>query len=181
MYFDSDYGGLKLDTHLDILLYPRYFSPSKYLQLCVQLWSHRWCLLSATGNSLSAEAPVPPSVKPEQLDTKPSRVTKMFLNCFSCFGLILNLPPPPPHQKHLNVESLGAKSLWGVVVRAGIYWHSDAELNCAEPGIARDYLLLRVSRQQQEQGFAAHCKLPFCLLRRHFCHLIKEPKIQFSQ
>lgn len=61
------------------------------------------------------------------------------------------------------------------------YWHSDAKLNCAEPGRARDNLLLRISRQEQELGFVGHCKLPFCLLRRHVSCIIKEPQIQFSQ
>lgn len=32
---------------------------------------------------------------------------KMFLNCFSYFGWILNLPPLPPHQKPQHFEHLG--------------------------------------------------------------------------
>lgn len=131
---------------------------------------------------MSAGAPVPSSVKPEQFDTNPSKVTKMFLNCFSHFGWILNLPPLPPHQKpqNLNVWVQKASEVLQFML-VFKHWHNDAKLNCAEPGRESDDLLLRVSRQQQELGFVEHCKLPFCLLRRHFSCIIKEPKIQFSQ
>lgn len=74
--------------------------------------------IACWGNSVSAEALVPFMVKLKDFDAKPTKVTKMFLIHFSCFGWIPNLPSPPA-KKTLNFEHLGAKSLWGTVVHAG--------------------------------------------------------------
>ena len=87
-------------------------SIGSYVYSCGDTSTARW------GNLVSAEAPVPFGVKLEEFDTKPTKVTKMFLN--HCSGWIPDLLPPPPDRKNpLNFEHLGAQSLWDTAVHTG--------------------------------------------------------------